>query len=151
MWVAFFKDCMVSLIFLELNLLSLSTTFSWYQLKSWSASQQRLVISFLSQLQFLVDILCSFERDFNEFRLTEIDCLVVTAVTFIKNILFIFCSYAVVRFTREFRYWSVCVGFRYTNTEIFLLLHFNIKSRNASSPLFSSSTVNLILCWRLLM
>ena len=151
MWVGFFKDFMVSLIFLELNLLSLSTTFSWYQLKSWSVSRQRLVISFLSQLQFLVDHLCSFGRDFKEFRLTEIDCLVVTTVTFIKNVLFIFCSYAVVRFTKEFRYWSVCVGFRYNNTEIFLSPRFNKKSRNASSPLFSSSTVSLILCWKLLM
>ena len=151
MWVGFFKDFMVSLIFLELNLLSLSATFSWYQLKSWSASQQCLLISFLSQLQFLVDLLCSFELDFNELRLTEIDCLVVTTVTFINNIVFIFYSYAVVRFTKEFRYWSVCLGFRYTNTEIFLLPCFNKKSRNASSPLFSSSTVNLILCWRLLM
>ena len=63
MWLGFFKECMVSLIFLGINLLSLSITFFWSQLKLWSASQQRLAISFLSQSQFLTDLLCSSERD----------------------------------------------------------------------------------------
>ena len=47
-------------------------------------------------------------------------------------------------------YWSVRVAFVYTNTEIFLLTRFNKVSRNASSPLLSSSIVNLIFSWRLL-
>ena len=47
---------MVSLIFLGINLLSLSITFFWSQLKLWSASQQCLVISFLLQSQFLTDL-----------------------------------------------------------------------------------------------
>ena len=40
---------MVSLIFLVINLLSLSIVFFWSQLKLWSASQQFLAISFLLQ------------------------------------------------------------------------------------------------------
>ena len=66
MWLGFFKEWMISLIFLEISLLSLSTTFFWYQLKLWSASQQRFAISLLSQLQFLIDLLCSSERDFKD-------------------------------------------------------------------------------------
>ena len=66
MWLGFFKECMVSLIFLGINLLSLSITFFWSQLKLWSASQQCLAISFLSQSQFLTDLLCSSECDFKD-------------------------------------------------------------------------------------
>ena len=51
-------------MFLGINLLSLSVTFFWSQLKVWSASQQCLAISFLSQSQFLTYLLCSSERDF---------------------------------------------------------------------------------------
>ena len=49
MWLGFFKKCMASLNFLRINLLSLSMTFFWSQLKLWSVSQQFLAISFLSQ------------------------------------------------------------------------------------------------------
>ena len=49
-----------------INLLSLSITFFWSQLKLWSASQQYLAISFLSQSQFLTDLLGSSERDFKD-------------------------------------------------------------------------------------
>ena len=66
MRLGFFKECMVSLIFLGINLLSLSITFFWSQLKLWSASQQCLAISFLSQSQFLTDLLCSSECDFKD-------------------------------------------------------------------------------------
>ena len=48
------------------------------------------------------------------------------------------------------RYWSVCVGFLYANTEIPPLFLFNKVSRNASSPLLYSSIVNLIFWLRLL-
>ena len=51
----------------------------------------------------------------------------------------------------ECRYWSVCVGFLYTNTEISPLFCFNKVSRNASSPLLSYAIVKLIFWWRLLM
>ena len=71
MWLGFFKECMVSLIFLGTNLLSLSITFFWSKLKLWSASQQCLAISFLSQSQFLTDILCSFDPD----RSSQIFCV----------------------------------------------------------------------------
>ena len=40
MWLGFSKECMVSLIFLKINLLSLSITFFWSQLKLWYASQK---------------------------------------------------------------------------------------------------------------
>ena len=40
---------MVSLNFLRINVLSLSITFFWSQLKVWSTSQQFLAVSFLSQ------------------------------------------------------------------------------------------------------
>ena len=66
MWLGFFKECMVSLIFLGISLLSLSITFSWSQLKLWSAYQQCLTISFLQQSQFLTDLLRSSERDFKD-------------------------------------------------------------------------------------
>ena len=59
MWLRFFKVCIVSLIFQGINLLSLSITVFWSQLKLWSPSQQCLAISFLSQSQFLTDLLCS--------------------------------------------------------------------------------------------
>ena len=52
MWLGFSKECMVPLIFLWINLLSLSTTFFWSQLKLWSASQKCFAISFLSHCQF---------------------------------------------------------------------------------------------------
>ena len=54
MWLGFFKECKVSLIFLGINLLFLSTTFFWSQLNLWSASQHCLAVSFLSQSQFLM-------------------------------------------------------------------------------------------------
>ena len=73
MWLGFFKECMVSLIFLGINLLSLSITFFWSQLKLWSASQQRLAISFLSQSQFLAHLLCSCKRDFKVFSVEKVD------------------------------------------------------------------------------
>ena len=63
-WLGFFKECMVSLIFLGTNLFSLAITFIWSQLKLWSASQQCLAISFLSQ--FLTDLLGSSKRDFKD-------------------------------------------------------------------------------------
>ena len=66
MWLGFFKECMVSLIFLRINLLSLSITFFWSQLKLWSVSHNCLVISFLSQSRFLTDLLCSSEPDFKD-------------------------------------------------------------------------------------
>ena len=50
----------------------------------------------------------------------------------------------------QYRYCSVCVGFLYTNTEIFPLFGFNKVSRNTTSPLPSSSKVNLMFWWRLL-
>ena len=36
------------------------------------------------------------------FRFTETDCFVVTTVSFINNIVFIFYSYFIFRFTKEF-------------------------------------------------
>ena len=53
MWLGFLKEFIVCLIFLGANLLSLSTTFFWSQLKLWSASQQCFGISFISQSQLL--------------------------------------------------------------------------------------------------
>ena len=47
MWLGFFKECMVSLFYLGINLLSLAITFFWSHLKLWSASQQFLAISLL--------------------------------------------------------------------------------------------------------
>ena len=41
------------------------------------------------------------------------------------------------------RYWSVCVGFLYTNTEISPLFRFNKVSRNTSSKLLTSSIVKI--------
>ena len=54
MWLGFFKECKVSLIFLGINLLSLSITFFWSQLNLWSTSQHYLAVSFLSQSRFLM-------------------------------------------------------------------------------------------------
>ena len=48
MWLEFFKECMVSLIFQGINLLFLSTLFFWSQLKLWSASQQCFDRSFVN-------------------------------------------------------------------------------------------------------
>ena len=91
---------MVSLIFLSINLLSLSTTFFWSQLKLWSDSLQCFAISFLSKSQFLRDILCS-EHNFKTI-ITKVDYFTVTAVNFINNIVFIFCNSTIFRFTKEF-------------------------------------------------
>ena len=65
MWLGFLKEFIVSLIFLGINQLFLSTTFLWSK-KLWSTSQQCLAISFFSQSQFLTELLCSFERDFKD-------------------------------------------------------------------------------------
>ena len=59
-----------------MNLLSISTTFFWSQLKSWSGSQQCFAISFFSQSQCLTDILCSSERDFKDWHRRNIIILV---------------------------------------------------------------------------
>ena len=83
---------MFSLIFIGINLVSLSITFFWSQLNLW---EQCLAISLLSQSQFLADILCSSERAF-------IDCFTVTTVKCVNNIVFILCSYSIFRFTKEF-------------------------------------------------
>ena len=48
------------------------------------------------------------------------------------------------------RYWSLFVDFIYTNKEISSLFCFNKVSRSTSSPLLSSSIVNYIFWWRLL-
>ena len=49
------------------------------------------------------------------------------------------------------RYQPVCVGFLCTSTEIFPLLCFNEVSGNSSSALLSSSKLNLMFWWRILM
>ena len=48
------------------------------------------------------------------------------------------------------KYWSVCVGCLYTDTEISPLFRFKKVSRTTSSLLISSSIVNVIFWWRLL-
>ena len=80
MRLGFFKECMVSLIFLGINLLSLSVSFFWFQLKLWFASQQCLAISLLSQSQFLTDLLCSFEREVGIFTLNMRDIIIYVAL-----------------------------------------------------------------------
>ena len=109
MLLEFFKKCMVSLIFLGINLISLSKTFFWSQLKLWPAFQQCLAISFLSRSQFLTDFLYSSERYFLNARFfvfTELDCLTVTTVNFINNLVYIFCSYSIFWFTKELQCWK---------------------------------------------
>ena len=98
MWLGFFIECMVSLIFLGINLLSLSITLFLSQLKLWFASQQCFEVLFLSQSSFLTDLFCSSERDFKD----RLDRFTVTTVNFINDIVFIFCSYLIFRFTKEF-------------------------------------------------
>ena len=94
MWLGFFKEYTVSLIFLVSNLLSLSTTFG-SQLKLWSASKQCFTISFFSQSQFLTDLLCSSERDLKDRLVYKVDwCFTITVFNFVNDIVFIFCSYS---------------------------------------------------------
>ena len=44
MWLGFFKECMVSLIFLGINLLSLSITFFWSKLNILPADKRRSTV-----------------------------------------------------------------------------------------------------------
>ena len=90
-------------------------------------------------------------------------CLIL-AFSLVKSSLFVIMEYALLNkdgttfflqlvwwWERYCRYWSVCVGFLYTNTEIFSLFCFNKLSRNTSFPLLSFFIVNLIFWWRWLM
>ena len=63
MWLRFFKECMVFLIFLGINLLSLPRTFFSSQLNLWSAFQQCFAILFFSQS---ADRLCLSGCNFKE-------------------------------------------------------------------------------------
>ena len=44
MWLGLFKECMVSLIFLGINLLSLSITFFWSKLNILPAEKRRSTV-----------------------------------------------------------------------------------------------------------
>ena len=101
-WLRFCREFMVSLIFLEINLLSLSTNFFWFQLMFWSASQQCFAFSFFLQSQFLTDLLGSSERDFKD-RLDS-PCRLLRSYysQFRIQYFFIFCSHSIFRFTKEF-------------------------------------------------
>ena len=65
----------------NIYLLPLSTTFLWPHLK--------FIITFFSQLQFLTDLLCSSERNFQD----PLD----------SRHVFILCSYSIFRLTKYFR------------------------------------------------
>ena len=59
MWLRFFKDCIVSLIFLGVNSLSLSTTFFWSQLKLWFASLFQFLPDFFMILNVILKTICA--------------------------------------------------------------------------------------------
>ena len=90
----------ISLIFLGINLLSLSTTLFWFQPKLGLASQQCFSISLFSfPDRFFVFIWMQFSR---LLKFTKVDCFGVTTVNFINDIDFIFCSYSFCWFTKTF-------------------------------------------------
>ena len=129
MWLGFFKECMVSLIFLWINLLFLSITFFGSQLKLCSVSQQCFAISFLSQSQFLIDLLCSSECNFKDFNRSN--CFSVTTVNFRNNIIFIFCCYSIFRFTKEF------------TQSVFIIEGWSYFMRSKYAAQFFTSTFNV--------
>ena len=94
-----FRECVISLIFLEIKLFSISLTLFSSQLKLWS-SQQVSEISFFSLSQFL----SYFDVHLNDFK----DCLdspkwtaEVTTGNFISVIVFIFCSHSNSKFVKS--------------------------------------------------
>ena len=107
MWLPFFKECIVSLIFPGINLLSLSTTFLWPQIKLRSASQQCFGISFFLQSQFLTDLLCSSEHNFKTVYIyrSRLPC---SSINFINDIVFIFCNYSIFWFTKYLKQCFQC-------------------------------------------
>ena len=111
MWLGFFKECMVYLMFLGINLLSLSATSLLYQLKfdllPSSVLQFHSYHNRNSWQIFCVHLNCNFKE---LFRFTKVDCFTVTTVNFINNIVFIFCSYSIFRFTKEFMQSVFSVG-----------------------------------------
>ena len=84
-WLGFFKECIVSLIFLGISLFSLSTTFFLFQLKLWRASQQCFTIA-ISNRSFV--LICRWF--YKPFRFNEVDCFAVTIVSFINDIVLSF-------------------------------------------------------------
>ena len=103
MWLGFFKECMVSLIFLGINLPSLSITFFLILFKVVIClpavfSNFILITVAISDRSF-VFIWSRFQRPF---RFPEVGCFTVTTVSFISDIVFIFCNYSIFRFTKEF-------------------------------------------------
>lgn len=80
----FFETCIISLIFLGINLLFLSTTFFWYQLKPQFLSTQDLKFSSISLPAILIDLLIRYICQWT-FTLTKVHSFTVKAVSFINK------------------------------------------------------------------
>ena len=94
---------MVSLIFLGINLLFLSTTFllipGKVMIRSPTVSCNFILITIGIPHRSLVFIWTRFQRPF---RFPKVDCYTFTIVSFISDTVFIFCDYSIFEFTKEF-------------------------------------------------
>ena len=94
MWLGFFKECRVSLIHRGINLLWLSTTFFWSQVKLWSAYWHCFAVSFFFTIAiFGRSFAFIWTRFWRPFSFTEVHCFVITTANFISDVVFIFCGY----------------------------------------------------------
>ena len=98
MWLEFFKECMVSLIFLGINLLSLSTTFFWSQLP-------RSVLHFHSchNRNFWLIFCVNLNAILKTVYIHRSRLLYGYYSQFDKRYVFIFCSYSIFRYTMKFK------------------------------------------------
>ena len=97
MWLEFFKECIMTLIFLGINLLSLSTSFFQIPAKVLICFPTVQFHSFHNRNSWQI-----FCVHLNAILKTKVDCFTVTKVSFINDVHFIFCSYSIFRCTKQF-------------------------------------------------